>query len=113
MALQDLTSDEQKIVLDCLNASVEGPFFPDWEFSTLFGLSQEEVRSVIQKWPVDDTSDETAALAINNTLNNLLGYPHQENEAWRQYISASQEEVYTIFKKWRGHDVNQYFDGMR
>lgn len=113
MALQDLTPDEQQIVLDCLKASVEGPFFPKWEFSTLFGLSREEVRSVIQKWPVDDTSDEVAARAINNAMNNLLGYPHQEKEAWYQYISVSQEEVHATLEKWRGDDVNQYFDGMR
>ena len=113
MALEDLTSDEKKVVLQCLRASVEGSFFPEWEFSTLFGLTRAEVQEVIQRWPVDDTSDEMAALAINNAINNLLGYPHRKEEEWSKYISVSREEVHSIFRKWRDDEVARYFNGLR
>jgi hypothetical protein len=113
MSLDNLKRQEQKVVLECLRASTEGPFFPDQEFSTLFGLSRSEVRSVMDQWPVDDRSDEKAALAINNAINNLLGYPHDQEEAWSKYISGSREEVYAIFEKWRDSPAEGYFDAMR
>jgi len=113
MSLDNLKPQEQKVVLECLRASTEGPFFPDQEFSTLFGLSRSEVRAVIDQWPVDDRSDEKAALAINNAINNLLGYPHDQEEAWSKYMSGSREEVYAIFEKWRDSPAEGYFDAMR
>lgn len=41
------------------------------------------------------------SVAINNSLNNLLGYPHKKWALWPQYISASPEEVDAVFKRWR------------
>lgn len=113
MSLKNLTKHEQEIVLCCLRASVDGPFFPDWEFSTLFGLSKDEVREVIQRWPINDNSDKTAKMAINGSLNNLLGYPHHEKEAWKEYIPATRKEVHSIFQKWRGEKIEGYFDGLK
>ena len=51
MALSDLTQNEQQVVFECLKAAVDGPFFPDWEFPTLFGLWREEVGRVVADWP--------------------------------------------------------------
>lgn len=44
MPLNDLTEDELEVVVECLRASVNGPFFAMWEFHTLFG-------SNIRRWP--------------------------------------------------------------
>ncbi|QDF03971.1 hypothetical protein [Myxococcus xanthus] len=94
-----MTRDE-KIIEECLRAAVEGPFFPDWEFPVLFGLDRAEVAAILASWPVwDDPAKQK--LAINNSLNNLLGYPHKKWALWPQYISASPEEVKAVFARWR------------
>jgi hypothetical protein len=113
MPLDNLNSQQQNVVLECLKASVEGPFFPDWEFSVLFGLERAEVREIVDQWPVDDRSDDKAARAINNAMNNLLGYPHGQDEAWPKYISVPKDEVRVIFQKWRESPAKGYFTAMR
>lgn len=102
-----LTEKEQKIVAACLRAAADGPFFPDWEFQTLFGITRQEVKAIADRYPdVDEDDDEIAGsndswLAINNTFANLLGYPHRQEAAWNSWIDVSPVEVEKIFKKWR------------
>jgi hypothetical protein len=112
-----LSERDLGIVAECLRAAVDGPFFPEWEFHALFGLSREEVRSVLSTWP--QTSDtEMEDIAVNNALNNLLGYPHDEAEAWRKFISVDSAEVGEVLARWRGDDTfdprgKGYFDRMK
>ena len=47
MSLANLDEKERGVVRECLGATVEGPFFPDWEFQTLFGLERDEVRRIL------------------------------------------------------------------
>ncbi|QDE89427.1 hypothetical protein BHS06_10910 [Myxococcus xanthus] len=89
-----------KIIEECLRAAVEGPFFPDWEFPVLFGFDRTEVAAILASWPVwDDFKAQSAA--VNNSLNNLLGYPHKKWAQWPQSISGSPEEVDAVFTRWR------------
>lgn len=106
MSLSSLTHVERQIVFECLRAASEGPFFPDWEFATLFGLKRDEVRRISAAAPDIDDSREDAAIAINNAMNNLLGYPHNQEAAWSQYISVPAAEVRRIFSKWRGETLS-------
>jgi hypothetical protein len=101
MSLQTLTEDDRRVVFECLRASVDGPFFPDWEFHTLFGLERQEVARIVAALPDIDDSDESVSLAINNSMGNLLGYPHGEAAAWQRFISVPQAEVKRIFDRWR------------
>ena len=75
MPLANLEARERELVRRCLQAAVEGPFFPDWEFHALFGLERNEVKEVLESWPKLDDSTEIVQLAINNSFANLLGYP--------------------------------------
>lgn len=102
MSLSSLTPVEREIAFECLRAASEGPFFPDWEFATLFGLKRDEVRRISAAAPDIDDSIEEAAIAINN----LLGYPHNQEAAWSQYISVPAAEVRRIFSKWRGDTLS-------
>ncbi len=116
-AVQRLSAREVEIVRQCLAAAVDGPFFPDWEFATLIGLDRDAVAAVLAAWPTGDDTD-TQDLAVNNVLNNLLGYPHEEWEAWRQYITATPAEVAAILVRWRGEEhfhpaARGYFDRLR
>jgi hypothetical protein len=53
-------------------------------------------------------------LAVNNSLNNLLGYPTTPtDQEWPKFISANRQEVKRIFDKWRGEKIEGYFDGIR
>lgn len=81
---ESLSDDDRAIIKGCLNAAVNGPFFPEWEFHALFGLRRSEVEIVLIEWPnlpVEtqpgyDSHEHFQAAAINNAMNNLLGYPH-------------------------------------
>jgi hypothetical protein len=101
MANTDLTAPEQEVVRRCLVAAVEGPFFPDWEFHALFGLERSEVAAVLGRWPDVANQDQTAQLAINNSMNNLLGYPHGMPGAFREWLGVPEDELRQIFSKWR------------
>lgn len=112
MPLSNLTAIEQDVIRECLQASVDGPFFPNFEFETIFGLTRDDVQAVLNRWPLDDKRDGVAQLAINNALNNLLGYPHGWEDVWPRYISVTPAEVGRIFARWRGEPVEGYFDGL-
>lgn len=45
MFLNGLTAEERDIVRRSLTAAVEGPYFPDWEFQTLFGVTRAGVAT--------------------------------------------------------------------
>jgi hypothetical protein len=105
MSLSSLTAAEKQIVFECLVAASDGPFFPDWEFHTLFGLDRDRVRQIAAAAPNIDDSNEDVALAINNSMTNLLGYPHDQEAAWSNFISVSEKEVDRVFEKWRS-DLN-------
>jgi len=106
MALSDLTDCEKAIVRRCLKAIADGPFIPDCEFSILFGVTREELRDIAARWPaVDDVADRQVARAINDSLNNLLGYPHREEEAWDDLIGVTRGVVRRVFQKWKDEKI--------
>ena len=43
-----LSAHDHKIIAEALSAAAEGPFFPDWEFHTLFGLEREATTGTPQ-----------------------------------------------------------------
>jgi hypothetical protein len=117
--LADLDDKEREVVRECLWAAAEGPFFPDWEFHTLFGLERDEVRRIVFSWPALDENEESVVFAINNSMNNLLGYPLGEaEEAWPSFISVNREGLASIFDKWTRKpqhgpsSPHDYFDRM-
>jgi hypothetical protein len=117
MSLANLDEREREVVRESLRATVEGPFFPDWEFETIFGLTRDEVRAVLASWPELDETDEAVVTAINNSFNNLLGYPSRnKQEIWPEFISVSHIELARIFDKWKerpprsSYKVREHFD---
>ena len=85
---------------ECLSAAVHGPFFPDGEFCTLFGLTREEVCAVANEWPLV-TSHERTRVAVGATLNNLCGYPSKHLDKWDEYLSLPRESVPDLIQAWR------------
>jgi len=96
-----LTDQERGVIEDCLRAAVSGPFFPEEEFHTIFGLTRDELTALSHRWPKSANWEPQMVLAVNNTLNNLLGYPHREEKSWPKFISASPEAVADLYAKCR------------
>jgi hypothetical protein len=93
MSLSFLEPTSQAIIRECLRATADGPFFPDWEFGLIMGVDRNTVRKVWRDWPELTVPRPDFQCAIRNSLNNLVGYPHVEQEAWPQYISVPPEQV--------------------
>jgi hypothetical protein len=104
-SINNLTVSEIEIVKQCLEAAYVGTFFPEWEFEILFGIEREVLNQMLKVWPDIDESDSKVIRSINNTLNNLIGYPHNKEKEWDIYISVSPDKVSNIFSKWRGNIV--------
>jgi len=47
MRLANLDERERDVVRQCLQAAVDGPFFPEWEFGIIFRLERDEVKQVL------------------------------------------------------------------
>ena len=97
-AVNFLTKIENKIVLDCLHAAADGPFFPNWEFSTLIGVNRDEVRETAKRLQQNATAGDDSWI-ITNTLNNLSGYPHDEFERWHEHFDFSKQDLHAILTK--------------
>ena len=113
MDFNSLSEHDRAIVGQALRAAAHGPFFPDWEFHTLFGLQRDEVRTIADAWPNLMASPEDIDLALNNSLNNLLGYPHREDAVWPQWISVDRRELDDLFSRIRGRRDESYFDRLK
>lgn len=80
-----LSDEDQELVRLALAAACRGPFFQEWEFDTLMGVTRSEMGEVLEAmsslpvpWP--DPAPEFFELAANNALVNLWGYPLSERE---------------------------------
>jgi hypothetical protein len=84
----------------CLRAAVGGPFFPEGVFGTLFGIPRPELDDIATAWPAVDWQSSKVRLAVLNTLNNLTGYPHREEQAWQELIGSPREQVVRTLEEW-------------
>jgi hypothetical protein len=94
-----LSERESDLVRAALRAAVEGPFFPEWEFEMIMGVNRDEMRRVFEGWP-DIADREAVDLAVGGAFNNLLRYPHNKWEAWRNYSDADKPELARVYAKW-------------
>lgn len=95
------TSSDFNILKDALVAAVHGPFFPDWEFPTLFGLERSEVEAIAQSLSPAMQTSGRSELALHNAVNNLLGYPHQQAAAWGEWLTVTPAELQAVCSRWQ------------
>ena len=81
-----LATADIEIIRRALRAAVEGPFFPEWEFGTLFGVNRGTLRAIYEAWPCPTVEPDAVRAGVIGSLNNLLGYPHGEADALRDYF---------------------------
>ncbi|WP_299371411.1 hypothetical protein [uncultured Kiloniella sp.] len=117
MTSENLSDEEKWVVKECLLAISSGNFLDDGEFHTLMGLTLAETHLIAIAYPNiqeaclespsarnssnDNLMAQLNSTAINNSLNNLIGYQKWSSCLWTKYISVSLDEVERIFKKWR------------
>ncbi|MBK9944622.1 MAG: hypothetical protein IPP13_23750 [Kouleothrix sp.] len=89
-----------RIFHEALAAAARGPFFPDWEFHTLFGLERSEVEQIAFNFAESTEIDGAVRLAINGAMNNLLGYPHGCDNQWHDWLSVTRHELSEIYELW-------------
>lgn len=94
--LDHLDPSEIETVRSALEAAARGPFFPDWEFQTLFGVDRDAVERALQRFPALEGADDR--LAVNNAFANLLGYPHGGS---LDAYNLTGERLHAVFDKWR------------
>ncbi|NPC56025.1 hypothetical protein [Caenimonas soli] len=101
MPLVDLLPEENALVFACLKCVASGRVIPhDWEFQTLLGVEPAQVVAVVDAWPNVDESDEIVGLAINNSLNSLLGLV--SDDLLRKHLAYGKSQIAAVFSKWRG-----------
>lgn len=104
ITLAEMSERELQIIGECLSAAANGPFFPDREFSTLFGLERRKVAEIASTWPAVNSLDVVTGhvdQAINNTFIWLFWYPHKLMKRWTEYISATPSESNDLYQHWR------------
>lgn len=113
MELKDLSDHDRALLGQALRAAAYGPLFPDWEFHTLFGLQRNGVRAIADAGPDLVASSEDTDLAVNDSLNNLLGYPRGEDAIWPQWISVDRQQLRELPERVRGRDDESYVGRMK
>lgn len=59
-----------KLVEQCLNAAIEGPFFPDWEFSSLMGIDRDGMSLLKEQISKFSYLDSDKLPFLQNVINN-------------------------------------------
>ena len=98
MPLDRLEPGDLTLIRNCLEAAATGPFFPDWEFETLFGLSRDQLREIMFGWP-QNASEPRTEIAVRNAIANLRGYPHNQECVLEKMLGVDPERLYGLSKK--------------
>jgi hypothetical protein len=90
-----------RVLKESLLAAARGPFFADWEFNSLFGLERAELEAIAEAFLPSTPVAGRTAVALQNAVNNLAGYPHHREEAWDQWLSVTSAELQAAYSRWR------------
>jgi hypothetical protein len=105
MSLKKLSRREKRVVFECLRAIAVCDFLDGCYFPTLMGIELSEFQTIVASIPYISDLEIKVCIAINSSMNNLLGYPHNCDDIWFQYISVPRKEVERVFHKWRSGEV--------
>lgn len=98
-----LTQKQITVIGECLRAAAYGPFFPDGEFNSIFGLTRAQVAAVADQWPVVLKNADIVDTAIHNAFNNLIGYPIKNDKmaVWDEFVSTDRNDLVELFRDWQ------------
>ncbi|MBB5753363.1 hypothetical protein [Prosthecomicrobium pneumaticum] len=90
---ETLSSAEIETVRRALKATVEGSFFPDWEFETLIGVDRGTVQQVHEDWPIQTVDQAEFSCAVIGSMNSLIGYPHGKDDELAIYVPEGRSAI--------------------
>jgi hypothetical protein len=110
MAFEKLDEREQKAILQAMKLILtEEKYISERAFRSRTGITRDELRQVIAEWPnlkdEDDTDskdnpDLVRALAINNSLNEVLYGVGVSDADWEKWFDEPREAVKKIYRTW-------------
>ena len=101
---KDLPPEQQDAIRSCLRFIVESGEL-EGEFETRMGVTEAEVRSILDTWPeVDDVAESSrAVIAINNALNEVChGVSVRDWERWFVVPRETVKAAYVAWARGRG-----------
>ena len=107
MNFNQLSESEKKVVVECVNAVVYGPFIPTDLFHTLMGVERNAFINFANNWNGVNIKTEKEDNNIYMALLQLLEYPHGQEHVWSDYISQSINFVAEIFYKLTGVNIKE------
>lgn len=115
-----LSGSDRDLIGRCLRAAVDGPYFPEWEVDFIIGFSKNELGEIADAWPDSvriearaQEPDEAQRVAVNNVLNNFIGYPHGHwDELSRDLGGATEARLIELLSAWRGEIVEGYAEAI-
>jgi hypothetical protein len=103
-----VSQQDQDLIRLALQAAVEGPYFADWEFGALMAVDRSDIAQILTDWPNatvttpwESDPASVQAIAVDNVLNNLLGYPHGQWAELGPRLGADPDEVRAVLQRWR------------
>lgn len=96
-----LAPEDVDMVGRAVKAATEGDFFPEIEFSTIFGIDRASLRRVYVGWPEPEMELRDFRLAVLDTLNNLTGYPHNMDDELAYYVPEGIDALLRVQRELR------------
>lgn len=84
-----LTQLDKDFLRRSLKATIEGPFFDEWEFETLIGFTRDEVAEIEKEWDNIDFEEPDVRDMIKSVIGNLAGYPHSQKKDLEDFLPQS------------------------
>ena len=97
--MRSLSPEEIEIVRSALTAAIDPMFFSDWEFQTLVGVDRSTVGRVRDSWPDHSVTEEEFVCSVVNSLANLVGYPHGQDELLLRYVPEGSTRIQSVLTK--------------
>jgi hypothetical protein len=95
-AVDRLTPAQRQLVGLCLKAIVERSYIErDGEFHSVMGVWRDEAVLVATMWPEIDPRC-MPFLVVNNTLVNLLGFPHGQWATLSELVGLDEQAAKTV-----------------
>jgi ribosomal protein S8 len=103
MAFEQLSVDEQRIVLQCMKIIYDEKYIEEWETQTRIGIDRNSLLHVINVWPnLDDSeNDSDVTLAINNCMNEICNGINISEEDREQYFKTTGENIKKTYEHWK------------
>ena len=100
MSLRDLDNQDQALLRRCLEFVLEAEEL-EGQFETRLGVTPDEVRAIISRWPEagDEADDSTATIAFNNAMNEIVHGLHVTKSDERR-LGASRGSVQALYFRW-------------